>query len=140
MEVACVRAWIGVGKEAQTASDQCTVPGVIRDITGHSQEATYTAPVLPDSEVPALLGVRSLQSRRAILDMINGRLYLCGLGRLQLMLPPGTVVLPLESSRSGHLLLPFSDFDHHDQQHHNKQSDNFRGSQTDRLAFPSSFN
>lgn len=129
----------GVGKEAQTASEQAVIPGVIRDITGHSQEATYTAPVLPDSEVPALLGLRSLQARRAILDMINGRLYLCGPGRLQLTPPPGTIVLPLESSRSGHLLLPFSDFDHHDQQQQNNNN-NTREVQSSRLAFPSSLN
>ena len=48
----------GVGKEAQTAVDQVTVPGAIRERSGKLSAASFSAPVLPGSDVPALLGLR----------------------------------------------------------------------------------
>ena len=61
---------------------------------------------MPDSDVPALWGRRS--RNRAVLDMVNNKIYLCGEGRTQLKPPPGTLELDLTLSPSGHVMLPIT--------------------------------
>lgn len=100
----------GVGNGTQTATQEATVTGVIQMPDGQTLPTKYTAPVIPDSEIPALLGLKSLKEKRAILDLVNNRLYLCGRGEPKFVLPEDSVCLQLEPAASGHLLLPFSDF------------------------------
>ena len=100
----------GVGERGSTAQREVTVPGVVVEATGKPHAADFTAPVIEDSPIPALLGLRSLRELRAVLDMINNRLILCGPGDLQFTPPPGSRTFQLKASRSGHLLLPFSDY------------------------------
>ena len=100
----------GVGAGAQEAQKAVIMTGAIKAEGMPVRIAQFEAPVLPNSEVPALWGNRSLRRNRAVLDMVNNRLYLCGPGEIQFTPPPGTQVLALETSPSGHLLLPFSDF------------------------------
>eukprot|EP00973_Karenia_brevis_P049552 6875819-Karenia_brevis.AAC.1 len=47
---------------------------------------------------------------RAMLDMVNNKLYLCGQGQIRFTPPPGTLTFNLVESKSGHVLLPFSEF------------------------------
>ena len=96
----------GVGKEAQTCQRQvCHHIGLDQGEVG-----TFTGPELPESAVPALLGLRSLESMRCLLDVPNMQLYRVGPGGYQLRLSPGSRVNQLERGNSGHLMLPCSEF------------------------------
>ena len=102
----------GVGERGSSAQREAIVPGAVVETTGEPHAADYTAPVIEGSPIPALLGLRSLRELRAVLDMINNRLILCGHGDIQFTPPPGSRVFQLRQSRSGQLLLPFSEYQH----------------------------
>ena len=95
----------GVGKASQTATEAGQIP---IGVQGHL--GSYTAPVIPDSDLPPLLGMRTLEGRRAILDMGSKNLIFPGPGGVHLQLSPGSLVFPLEKSPSGHLILPIDKF------------------------------
>ena len=101
----------GVGKSAQCATTAISVDfdlGTLVD--GHDNVpelgCTYTAPVIPNSHLPMLLGLKSLRSKRAIIDTYGKLLILPGEGGVEFKVSPGTLVLQLEDSESGHLILP----------------------------------
>ena len=100
----------GVGEKGSVAQREAIVPGTVVDEFSVAHTCEYKAPVVEDSPIPALLGNRSLHNLRAILDMVNDRLYLCGEGDVQFTPPPGSHVFKLRPSRSGHLLLPFTQY------------------------------
>ena len=75
------------------------------------QAATYEAPVLPNSSVPALLGRKSLRDQRTLLDCFNNRMYRIGPGGYSLQLSPGSAQYHLEESHAGHLMLPCDLYD-----------------------------
>ena len=95
----------GVGKGGQTADQAgCVAIGV------GGSAGTYTAPIIPDSDLPPLLGMRTLEGRKAILDCGNRRLIFPGPGGVHMHLSPGSLVFELEKSPSGHLILPTTNF------------------------------
>eukprot|EP00974_Lingulodinium_polyedra_P097449 9445283-Lingulodinium_polyedra.AAC.1 len=49
-------------------------------------------------------------AKRAVIDIVNRRLHLCGSGDLELKFPPGSQIFELEQSFSGRVLLPVPDF------------------------------
>ena len=59
----------GVGKGPQPVTEHYTVPGCLED----GQSITYGTPVIPDSQVPALLGLRSMEALQTILDLRPGK-------------------------------------------------------------------
>ena len=81
---------IGVGKSTQTAQQAGQVA-----VGVDGQVGTYTAPMIPASDLPPLLGLRTLESRQAVLDTGNKRLVFPGPGGVHLQLSPGSLVLPL---------------------------------------------
>ena len=62
------------------------------------------------SELPGLFGLRSMEQQRAILDTDNRKLIFPGPGEVKIILPPGSVVHPLEKAPSGHLLMVIDDY------------------------------
>ena len=92
----------GVGSGSQQATHShrhhLALPG--------GQAATYEAPVLPNSSVPALLGRQTLREQRAVIDCFNNRMYRIGPGGYSLQLSPGSSQFQLEESHAGHLMLP----------------------------------
>ena len=77
---------------------------------------TFTGPVLDNSEIPALLGLRSMEEKHGILDLRPHERCLWTaekLDDLKITARPGANVqrFQLETTPSGHLLLPCSDFD-----------------------------
>ena len=90
------------------------MPICMRADSGKGITGEFVAPVVgtenDPSDIPALLGMKSLKKYRSILDMVSDKLYLVGPGDIQLTLPPGSTVLNLEQSPSGHLLIPCSEF------------------------------
>ena len=64
----------------------------------------------PGDNLPGLLGMDVLKSRRAIMDIGNKRLIFPGAGEVEIILPPGSVTTPLEEAPSGHLCMIIDDF------------------------------
>ena len=95
----------GVGKASQTATE---AGRVLVGVAGHM--GSYTAPVIPNSDLPPLLGMRTLEGRKAILDIGSKKLIFPGPGGVHMQLSPGSLVFPLEKSPSGHLILPITSF------------------------------
>ena len=68
--------------------------------------AAFAAPVLPNSDIPGIIGQNSLKHNRDILDCFNLRMYTIGPGDATIELPPGSEMYDLVESRDGHLMLP----------------------------------
>jgi hypothetical protein len=96
----------GVGKGAQECVDRAKVPLALPG----GSTGTYDAPVVPDSSVPALLGLSSLRRNRAVIDVVTNTMYFMGPGDYQIQQSPGSTKYNLVQSQSGHLLLPVSEF------------------------------
>ena len=94
----------GVGSGSQECRTQARAPMLLA--TGDS--GTYVAPIIPNSEVPALLGMVTLERRRALVDVAGRKLHFLGDG--DYVVPQGTVTLNLEKTDSGHLMLPITEF------------------------------
>ena len=83
-----------------------TIPGCLEN----GQTIDYSVPVLPDSEVPGLFGLRSMEANDVILDtrVQHRKMYL---GRDARIVPgPNTTTLQLYPAMSSHLMLPISEF------------------------------
>lgn len=91
----------GVGQNANSTQEEATVPICLPD----GNVCSYTAPMLEDSELPALLGLKSLSEKRCIIDTFNRRLIFVGEGGYRLTLSPGSRTYPLHSAQTGHLML-----------------------------------
>lgn len=97
----------GVGKQSQQADFARAIPcGVCPSESDRVHPCQYTAPTIKDSNLPPLLGMRSLREKRAIVDTFGKLLVLPGQGGVEFRCSPGTLVLPLDESESGHLILP----------------------------------
>ena len=94
----------GVGTGTNTVTTESTVPIALPNGT----IGTFASHVVNQSNIPALLGLTSLEQQRAVIDLINHRLILVGEGGYKLDLSPGSQVLPLCKSETGHLMLPVS--------------------------------
>ena len=100
----------GVGKQSQTADRALTInfglPPTADGNSGIPWKCSYTAPVIAGSNLPLLLGLKSLMAKRALLDTHGRLLIIPGPGGVEIKCSPGTVALQLEMSESGHLILP----------------------------------
>ena len=61
---------------------------------GNGRVGTYTAPEVPDSKTPALLGRISMARLRMLLDTFTGVAYMVGPGGYELRLSPGSETRP----------------------------------------------
>ena len=82
--------------------------------------ANYKATVLPNSDVPALLGLNCMQQSKAILDLRGDKLHMWianNLDDLEITVRPGREMtatkMPMVKPPSGHLILKCTDFQHH---------------------------
>ena len=93
------------------ASREWLIPITLPRTTGGYTQDRFTAPIIPESAVPGLLGLKSMMNHRVVLDLVNKRMIMCGPGQCEIKPPPGSEVYQLEQAPSGHLLLPISDYD-----------------------------
>ena len=100
----------GVGRGAQQCKVDCNLPIMLTRQDGSMAGGTFTSPVVSQSGCPALLGLRSLQDNRAILDCQRKLLHFPAEGEVTLVMPPGSETYQLEAAESGHLLLPCDAF------------------------------
>lgn len=75
------------------------------DHNGESVDASYCAPMIADSQLPPLLGNKTLRRLRVLLDLGDGRMIVPGPGGVELHLSPGSRVFALELTDSGHYVL-----------------------------------
>ena len=73
--------------------------------SGNSVRCAFNAPVIEGSDLPPLLGLKSLKRLNAIVDCGQQLLILPGPAGIKHSYPPGSVVLNLSMSPSGHLIL-----------------------------------
>ena len=92
----------GVGQKSNEAVDEVIIAICLAD----GNVGTFKAPVIPDSPLPALLGLRTLTKMRAVIDCFHRRIVFVGEGGYKMQLSPGSVSYKLESAVTGHLLLP----------------------------------
>ena len=102
---------MGVGNGNQTCTRDCTLPIAMSRGNDTTVTGSFTTPVVAESEFPGLLGFKTMRNNRAVLDMVNLQLHVCGPADINLTLPLGTKSLQLEISPSGHLVLPCTKFE-----------------------------
>jgi hypothetical protein len=64
--------------------------------------------MIPDSHLPALLGLEVLEEHGVLIDLRHQRVIIPGPNGYQMMLSPGSISMKLKKAVSGHLLLPCS--------------------------------
>ena len=107
----------GVGHGTQGAKYDVNIPVALKTASGDFKDGNFDAPCIADSDIPGLLGLRSLEENRSLLDTVNSKLYFLGPGDYDLMsmLPPGTECFSLQKSISGHLILPMTHYEELDE-------------------------
>ena len=106
----------GVGKGSEQCHHNCKLPVSLNKAGGGSIKANFDTPIIPGSELPALLGLDTVRGCRGIIDTNTLRLYLLGPGDYDLSkaLPPGTECIQGELAPSGHFVIPCDSFDQED--------------------------
>ena len=64
------------------------------DQDGNTVAGTYDTPTVPNSTLPALLGLAAARQSPMVIDTINNIVYMIGSGEYDLLsaLPPGTQI------------------------------------------------
>ena len=90
----------------------CVLPIALQQTSGNITSGSFTTPTIPNSDLPGLLGLDSLESMSAIVDFGARKMYIPGPGGVEMpkALPPGTDTFQLQKAPSGHLLLPCTNF------------------------------
>ena len=96
----------GVGTGKSVCTECAIVPIAFED----GATGTYTASVVPQSELPALLGFDVLERRRVLLDCFNGKYFEIGEGGYDINLSSGSRVLHMHKAPTGHPMLPVTEW------------------------------
>ena len=96
----------GVG----TGSSKITHKAKVPVCTANGIQGIFEASIVSDSDLPALMGLETLEKNKALIDVSNRKLIYVGSGGYELKLSPGSVTMSLEKVPSGHLLLPSSEW------------------------------
>ena len=104
----------GVGEGTHTALWETRIPVAVPDGDGRASLHTFEAPTVggTGSDLPALLGLRSMRAKQSVLEMGPGRerLSFPGPGGYEVTWSPGTIHLPLVVAPSGHYVIPCDSF------------------------------
>ena len=97
----------GVGKD----SNEVTHHGIVPIAMANGESGPYSADILRDSPLPGLLGLEPMIKERTLLDLHSGMMMFVGDGGYELKLSPGSSAHKLLRAKSGHLILPTSEWD-----------------------------
>ena len=108
----------GVGTGGQTCEWNAHLPVCIKCYSGEGktnegfQKACYRTPVVPDSDLPALVGYDTLQHSRCLIDCAKDEVFLLAPGDYNLLahLPPGSRQVETERATTGHLMMPIDHY------------------------------
>jgi len=103
----------GVGNGSQHCDFNVVLPIAFERLDSTFGRGTFELPVVPDSELPGLLGLQSMRDRRTILDLNTMQMHLLGPGDYDLLtiLPPGSESYQCLTAPSGHMVLPCCAYD-----------------------------
>ena len=103
----------GVGEGSQVCKYKLETVIAVPHDDHESQRHKISTPIVEGSgaNLPGLLGLRSLETDRAVLDTGNRTLIFPGPGDIKFELPPGSITIPLEKAPSGHLVMVIDDFE-----------------------------
>ena len=105
----------GVGNGSQQANWELNIPIAVTNRDGVTTQHSMRAPAVEGegSELPALLGLRSMQANNAVLETgaDRKRLTFPGPGGFDITWAPGATHFDLESAPSGHMLIRVDDYD-----------------------------
>ena len=109
----------GVGKGNQKCTHNCILPIAVTATDGSAAPGTYETPTIPDSTLPALLGLNACRESRMIIDTVTNKVHMLGPGNydLESTLPPGSRSFQCTLAPSGHMMLPCSHFEKIQQSH-----------------------
>ena len=99
----------GVGKHHEVCTHEVHVPITMVTQDGRAVNGSYEAPIVDESKLPALLGLKSMIDGRCILDFRdpdNLTLTFCGPGKTTIEYAPGSDTFVLDQAPTGHLMLP----------------------------------
>ena len=100
----------GIGGVSQSCEWDVELPVALPRGDGSYSLDRFSTPVIPQSTVPGILGMKSMKNRRVILDLTTNMLHMLGPGNANIELPPGSQTLRMKQCPSGHLLLPISEY------------------------------
>ena len=100
----------GVGRGAQTCTHDCDLPIALRTVDDRVITGVYRTPTLNENALPALLGLKTLLERRAILDFGRMQCVFTGPGETQIDYSPGSDIFKMIQAPSGHLMLPCCEY------------------------------
>ena len=104
----------GVGNGSNQAAWQLNLPITLTDTQETTALHNFQAPIVSGggAELPALLGLGSLQAKNAILDMSAAapRLIFPGNSPVEIRAGPGSTILPLRAAPSGHLCIQVGNY------------------------------
>ena len=95
---------MGLGHQLATRDFDCTIG--IESINHGPLLAKFKAPDLQGTQLPGIIGQRTLKENRCLIDCFNLKLYMMGPGDYKIQHSPGSDEFKLEESKDGHLLLP----------------------------------
>ena len=101
----------GVGNGSQQCNWELHCPIAVTQ-EGEAKRHTFTAPIVEGTgkDLPGLLGLKSLEQQRGIIDTGGKMLIFPGPGDVEIILPLGSVRIPLEKAPSGHLVMVIDEF------------------------------
>jgi hypothetical protein len=105
----------GVGAGSAICDNEATYPVAVKFQNKPATEQSYKANIAEGvgSNLPAILGSKSMQDKDAVIVMRKGEEFLAfpGKGGYRIQWSPGTELLPLTSAPSGHLVISCDNFD-----------------------------
>jgi hypothetical protein len=96
----------GVGKQ----SDECTHEAVLPICLPDGRGGTFVTPIISNENIPAIWGLRSMSEQKVLIDTRNKILICVGPNGYKLDASSGSVTYRLETSKTGHLFLPITEW------------------------------
>ena len=100
----------GVGVGSQYADEKVSIPIGLHDTAGKKHLSTYKAAMVRNSNLPALLGIDSLERLNAVISCRTGEMWFMDDAGCTIKPKGDSVHLQMKKSRTGHWYLPVGRF------------------------------
>ena len=104
----------GVGSDAAICEQQAIIPIAVKYLDQPAIKQTYHANIATGcgKDLPAIIGLDSMKERDSVILLRDGKemLVFPGPGGYSITWSPGTRLLPLQQSASGHMVIPCDAF------------------------------
>ena len=100
----------GVGAGSQYVDEKVSIPIGLQDAAGKKHLSTYKAAMVRNSNLPALLGIDSLERLNAVISCRTGEMWFMDDAGCNIKPKGDCVHLQMKKSRTGHWYLPVGRF------------------------------